>query len=104
MYRKRIKGSRKFNGRMERARIERDRRRLEGPAPDYPPELPDLRRRVVVEDYDLGEVVRHEIRLYRSGRVDCYVVEVDGRRLSGRMGWARALGLVRKAFVRVGAL
>ena len=103
MYKKRIKGSRKFNDRLERARAERQRLRLEGPAPDYPPDLPELRRRVVVEDFDLGRVVRHEIRLYRSGRVDCYVVEVDGKRLPGRMGWARVLELVRKAFVRVGA-
>jgi hypothetical protein len=101
MYKKRIKGSRKFNERMERARAERERRRLEGPAPDYPPDLPDLRRRIVVEDFDSGEVVRHELKLYRSSRVDCYVVEVDGERLPGRMGWARVLELVRKAFVRV---
>ena len=103
MYKKRIKGSRKFNERMERARAERGRRRLEGPAPDYPPRLPHLRRRVVVGDFDLGGVVRHELRLYRSNRADCYVVEVDGRRLPGRMGWARVLELVRKAFVRVRA-
>ena len=50
-----------------------------------------------------GEVVRHEIRLYLSGRADCYEVEVDGRRLPGRMGPARVLGLVRKAFIRVRA-
>ena len=103
MYKKRIKGSHKFNERMERARAERERRRLAAPAPERPPELPHLRRRVVVEDFDFGDVVRHEIRLYRSSRADCYVVEVDGRRLLGRMGWARALELVRKAFVRVRA-
>jgi hypothetical protein len=103
MYHKRVRGSRKFNERMERARQERERRRLEAPAPDSPPPLPLLRRRIVVEDFDFGEVVRHEVRLYRSSRVDCYVVEVDGRRLPGRLGWARVLGLIRKAFVRVGA-
>ena len=103
MYHKRVKGSRKFNERLARAREERQRRRLEGPAPDYPPRLPHLRRRIVVEDFDFGEAVRHEIRLYRSSRVDCYVVEVDGRRLPGRLGWARVLELIRKAFVRVGA-
>jgi hypothetical protein len=85
VYRKRIRGSRKFNERMERASAERARLRLGGPAPDYPPNLPELRRRIVVEDFDLGGVVRHELRLYRSGRVDCYVVEVDGARLPGRM-------------------
>jgi hypothetical protein len=33
MYKKRIKGSRKFNDRMERARAVRERRRLAGPPP-----------------------------------------------------------------------
>ena len=63
MYKKRIKGSRKFNERLARARAERQRRRLEAPAPAYPPGLPELRRRIVVEDFDLGEVVRYEVRL-----------------------------------------
>ena len=103
MYKKRITGSRKFNERLARARAERQRRRLEAPAPEYPPGPPELRRRIVVEDFDLGEVVRHEVRLYRSRRVDCYVVEVDGKRLPGRMGRARALEMIRKAFVRVRA-
>ena len=86
MYKKRIKGSRKFNQRLERARTERERRRLAAPAPERAPELPHLRRRIMVEDFDLGRVVRHEVRPYRSSRADCYVVEVDGRRLLGRMG------------------
>jgi hypothetical protein len=73
------------------------------PRPRIPPELPRLRRRVVIEDFDLGGVVRHEIYLYRSSRVDCYLVEVDGRRLPGRCGRARVLELARKAFVRVQA-
>ena len=33
MYKKRIRGSRKFTDRMERARAERQSRTLEGPAP-----------------------------------------------------------------------
>ena len=90
MHRKRIKGSRKFNQRLERARTERARR-LGGLPPDYPPDLPRLRRRIVVEDFDLGRVVRHELKLYRSSRADCYVVEVDGRRLPGDSVKARGV-------------
>lgn len=101
MYRKRLKGSKKFNEAMARARAARERRRLEGPAPDYPPELPLLRRRIFVEDFDFGPPVTHEILLYRSNRVDCYHAEVDGKPLAGRIGWARVVELVRKAFVRV---
>jgi hypothetical protein len=50
-----------INERLERARAERERRRLAGRAPDYPPELPELRRRIVVEDFDFGEPLRHEV-------------------------------------------
>ena len=32
----------------------RDRARMDRPAPDYPPILPDLRRRIVIEDWDFG--------------------------------------------------
>ncbi|HEY6873251.1 MAG TPA: hypothetical protein VI298_11045 [Geobacteraceae bacterium] len=46
---------------------------------------------------------RHEIILHRSNRIDCYRVEIDGRMLPGRKGWASVLEMVRKAFVRVGA-
>lgn len=103
MYRRRVRGSRKFNERMARARAEKERRRLEGPSPDYPAALPTVRRRVIVEDYDFGGTVRHEFVLERSNRVDCYRVTVDGVTLPGRYGWSRMLEMVRKAFLRVGA-
>jgi hypothetical protein len=101
MYRKRKKGSRKFNERMARARAAKERKRLAGEPLRYSPELPLIRRQVVVEDYDCGEVVRHVFVMARCSRIDCYEVSVDGRPL-GRMGWSRALEMVRKAFVRCG--
>jgi hypothetical protein len=101
MYRKRTKGSRKFNERMAAARAAKERLRLEGDAPDYPAEPLLIRRRVIIEDYDCGQVVRHEFTLARSGRIDSYDVSADGVSL-GRMGWARTLVFVRKAFIRVG--
>lgn len=101
MYRTRTKGSQRFNERMARWREAKERKRLEGPAPKYPYEPPEIRRRIIVEDYDFGRVVRHELVLFRSDRIDCYRVAVDGKLLPGRKGWAKALELVRKAFVRV---
>lgn len=100
-YRRRTKGSRKFNERMAAARAAKERLRLDSSAPDYPPALPMIRRRVIVEDYDCGGVVRHEFILARSGRIDCYEVSADGKSL-GCMGWSKALAIVRKAFIRVG--
>ncbi|MCP9495908.1 MAG: hypothetical protein MSG64_15775 [Pyrinomonadaceae bacterium MAG19_C2-C3] len=102
-YRKRLHGSRRYNESLARAREAKERARLESPAPDYPLNLPELRRRIIVESYDFGEMTHHEINLYRSGRVDCYRVVIDGEQVARRMGWARVLELVRKAFVRVSA-
>ena len=104
MYRKRFKGSKKFNERFARARKTRLRNRLELPEIDYPIELPELRRRIIVEDFDFGETIRHEILLYRSNRIDCYRLVVDGQEISNKIGWARVLEILRKAFVRVSTL
>lgn len=46
-----------------RARMER-----EYVAPWEPPEL---RRRLIVEDYDTGEVKRTVIDMHRTSRIDC---------------------------------
>lgn len=100
MYRNRTKGSQRFNERMRRWRDAKERIRLEGPCPKYPYEPPDIRRRIIVEDYDYGRVVRHEFVLLKSNRIDCYRVAVDGKLLPGRIGWARVLELIRKAFLR----
>lgn len=101
MYRKRKYGSRKYNAAASAAA--RMRKRLNSPAPDYPADLPELRRKIVVTDYDFGEPAQHEILLFRSNRIDCYRCVVDGREISKKIGSARVLELVRKAFPRIRA-
>lgn len=73
---------------------------MEGPAPDYPVELPELRRQIIVRDFDFGPV-EYTFDLLKSPRIDSYRVRVDGKVLPGRYGWARALELIRKGFLRV---
>lgn len=97
-YRKRTKCSAKLAAMREAA----DRARMELPAPDYVPQMPELRRRIVITDYDFGEVT-HTIDLYRSGRIDCYRVVADGAEWKKRAGWSTVLEAVRKSFIRVGA-
>ena len=103
MYRMRRHGSQKFNEKMARWREIQLQKKLEEPPPYYGPQPPEIRRRIIVEDYDGGETTRHEIVLHRSSRIDCYRVEVDGKMLPGRKGWSSVMEMVRKAFVRVGA-
>ena len=78
-------------------------KRLAGDAPERAPELPLLRRRIVIIDYDFGEKM-HTLDLYRSDRIDCYNVHVDGQPWKRRMGWSRILSGLRKSLPRVAAM
>lgn len=93
--------SNKKKRRWERINAARERRRLETPV-TYPVELPKLRRRIIVIDYDFGER-RYEMRLYRTGRRDCYKAVIKGRVWCERIGWSRILEAIRLAFPAVGA-
>ena len=83
-------------------RAGRERARLAAPAPDYPVQLPDLRRRIVIEDFDFGHSV-HVLELHRTNRVDCYRVIADGVEWKRRVGWSKILAGLRKSMPRVGA-
>ena len=70
MFRKRTNSSKKLSA----MRVAKEALRLAGDSPDYPAELPELRRRVIVIDYDFGKVV-HRLDFYKTNRVVCYRVE-----------------------------
>jgi hypothetical protein len=74
--------------------------RMAQPAEGRAPELPTLRRTVVVTDYDTGVPVVHELRLFKTRRVDTYRIEADGQAWR-RGGWTEALRGLRKAYPRV---
>jgi hypothetical protein len=71
-------------------------------ASEMPPRWspPDLRRRLIVEDYDTGEVKRTVFDLHATRRIDSYRVTIDGKPQPGRLGWSRILGLLRVAMPR----
>lgn len=97
-YRKRLAGSKKLEA-MKRGK---DAARMARPMEPRSPDLPDLRRRIVITDFDFGEVT-HTIDLYKSSRIDCYRAVADGKAWKDRVGWAKVLEAVRKSFIRVGA-
>ena len=70
------------------------------PAPDYPRELPELRKRFTIEEFDFGHET-HVVELYRTDRRDCYRVMVDNRLWKRRIGMSRILAGLRKAMPRV---
>jgi len=88
--------------RLEAMRLGRERARIEGPAPDYQQQLPELRRRIVVESFDFGHEV-HVMEFYRTNRIDCFRVVVDGKEWKRRVGFSAALAGLRKSMPRIGA-
>lgn len=76
--------------------------RMAEPAPDYPRPMPELRRQIIIRDFDFGETI-HTLDLYRTNRIDCYRVVADGVEWKERIGWSKLLAGLRKSMPRVGA-
>lgn len=102
MYRKPSKKQREQQARkLEAMKRGRERAAMAREPRGRMPELPLLRRELVVIDYDSGEPVTHTLHLYRSDRVDCYRAVADGKPWKDRIGWSKVLAGLRKSFVRV---
>ena len=84
-------------------RASRERARLTESAPDYPQQLPELRRQIIIRNFDFGEKI-HTLDLYRTNRVDCYRVVADGVEWKRRIGWSNILAGLRKSMPRVGSI
>ena len=70
------------------------------PAQGRMPALPQLRRELIVIDYDTG-APRPNKSLNRCGRIDQYLVEADGQPWRDRIGWSKVLAGVRKSYQRL---
>jgi hypothetical protein len=75
--------------------------RLNGPAPEYPLPVPNLRRIVIIIDFDFGKKVIKFFKFYKTKRIDSYYI-IDEEGTSIKAGWARFINLyLMKCFVRV---
>ncbi len=101
MYRSLTKHQRAVRDRkLDAMRRGRDRARMARPLEGRAPDLPELRREVIVIDYDSGRPITHTLHLYRTRRVDTYRIEADGKPWRCG-GWSAALVGLRKAYPRV---
>jgi hypothetical protein len=101
MYRRLSKRQQESRARkLEAMRRGKDAARMARPAPGRAPDLPELRREVIVIDYDTGQPISHTLHLYRTNRVDTYRIEADGKPWK-RGGWSKALEGLRKSYQRV---
>lgn len=76
--------------------------RMARTAEERTPELPDLRRRIIIESFDFGHEL-HVLELYRTNRIDSFRVIVDGKPWKNRIGFSAILAGIRKSLPRVGA-
>ena len=82
----------------QRMHAAKARRRLNGPAPDYPTLLPLNMpiKKIIIEDFLRSS--RHELLLFPSAkRCDQFRVEVDGKPWKDSIGYSRLLAGIRKA-------
>jgi len=88
---------------MSKMRAAKERKRIEacaGLAPRSSHALPDLVRRITLEDFVSGE--KHVFDLHSCQRVDQYRIVVDGRPWRDAAGLSAALAGVRKSWGRYG--
>lgn len=98
-YRRSTRYQERIRRRVKAMQAGRERARMERPAvARWSP--PDLRRRLIIEDYDTGTVQRVVIDMHATPRIDSYRVTIDGKPQPGRLGWSRILDRVRLAMPR----
>ena len=81
----------------------KEHKRLQSLSPEYPHELPDLRKIIVVIDLDFGKKV-NVMRLYKTGRIDQYRAEINGKLWKERIGLSGVLAGIRKSMPPIRSL
>ncbi len=81
--------------------VAKEKQRLSANFPDFPPDLPCLRRLIELTDYDAGTPITHRVELYRSDSINCYNVTIDGRSWRQRIGWSYILEGLPKGLPRL---
>jgi hypothetical protein len=94
------KSSKRYIDQFAKARIAKEQKRLNGHTPNYPSDIPELRRKIVITDFDNDEPIEHVFDLYRSDRIDCYKVYINGALWKNRIGWSNILAALRKSIPR----
>jgi hypothetical protein len=101
MYRRLTKRQQEASTRkLEAMRRGKDRARMAREPQARMPDLPLVRRMVVVTDFDSGQPVAHTLELRRSRRVDSYAVFADGQPWKV-CGWSKVCEGLRKSHQRL---
>jgi hypothetical protein len=63
-------------------------------------EIPKLRRVIEITDFDSGEPIGHKLELYKTDRIDCFDVYMDGAIWRKQIGWSQILAGIKKVVPR----
>ena len=85
---------------LEKMRQGKEKKRLDSPSPDYPVILSEVRKRIVIENFDFG-YEKQVMELYKTKRIDCYDVFIEGKLWKKNIGFSRILEFLRKANPRL---
>jgi len=100
MYR-RSKKYQQLRARIAASVAARERKRLQAVSEDnFELDLPDLRKKIEITEYDADGSKTTVLELYQSDRIDCYRVMVNGKLWKQRIGMSRILEGIRKAIPR----
>ena len=85
---------------LARMRQAKEQKRLDCDKPDYPIELPKIRKIITVETFDFG-YSKQVMELQKTNRCDCYDVFINGELWKKNIGLSRIFEGLRKANPRV---
>lgn len=78
----------------------KERKRLESDAPNYPKEVPKLRKVIIIINFDFGVKI-NVMKLFRTKRIDQYRVEANGKPWMKSIGLSGIFAGIRKSMPRV---
>lgn len=88
----------------ENMRAAKERKRLEGDAPEYPAILPNKRREIIIRDFDFGKREKRIVLMKHRNRNDQYIVEIDGKRWDKPRSWSYITDKIRESYPRIRAI
>ncbi len=88
---------------MRRAKAQRQAERAEVSGPRLHWQPPELRKIIVVIDFDSGRPMMRMLQLWRGSRIDNYRIVSPKGAAKMPAGWSKVLGTVREKMPRVRA-
>ena len=85
---------------LAKMRQAKEDKRLESEVPEYPVDLPEIRKVITIETFDF-RYTKQVMELRKTNRCDCYNVFIDDKLWKKNIGLSRIFEWLRKANPRI---